>query len=182
VRWRLRHERRPWMVTCADKWAVKAWAAERGVATAPTLAVASCVDDIPWQQLPPRCLLKASHGWSWNLLRWDGQWYRFGDGDQFVADGNMAGTLQPDLAPHCLLSEAEAKQIAATWLGSVYSKREWAYTQIPPRLLVEEILQPARPGPLFDHRFFAMHGRVRAIGVGSPLYRRTAAMVLMDTH
>jgi len=27
-----------------------------------------------------------------------------------------------------------------------------------------------------------MHGRVRAIGVGSPLFRRTAAMVLMDTH
>ncbi len=27
VRWRLRHERLPWMVTCADKWAVMAWAA-----------------------------------------------------------------------------------------------------------------------------------------------------------
>ena len=48
VRWRLRHERLPWMVTCADKWAVKAWAAQRGVATAPTIAVASQVDDLPW--------------------------------------------------------------------------------------------------------------------------------------
>jgi hypothetical protein len=41
VRWRLRHERLPWMITCADKWAVKAWAAQRGVATAPTIAAAS---------------------------------------------------------------------------------------------------------------------------------------------
>ena len=188
VRWRLRHERHPWMVTCADKWAVKAWAAEHGVATAATIAVASHVDDLPWQQLPARCLLKASHGWSWNLLRWDGHWYRFGDGVQFVSEAETAaadrdcGGLQPERAPHCRLSEAEVREIASTWLESVYSAREWAYTQIPPRLLVEEILQPARPGPLFDHRFFAMHGRVRAIGVGSPLYRRSAALVLMDTH
>lgn len=188
VRWRLRHERRPWMVTCADKWALKAWAADRGVATAATIAVATRVEDLPWQQLTPRCLLKASHGWSWNLLRWDGRWYRFGDGDQFVseaefsADLGVHGNLDPQRAPHCSLSEAEVRQIASTWLGSVYSHREWAYTQITPRLLVEEILQPARPGPLFDHRFFAIHGRVRAIRVGSPLYRRSGAMVLMDTR
>jgi hypothetical protein len=74
------------------------------------------------------------------------------------------------------------KAIAATWLTSVYSRREWAYTQIPPRLLLEEILQPARPGPLFDVRFFAMRGVVRAIGVGSPLYRRDNTTVFMDRH
>lgn len=58
------------------------------------------------------------------------------------------------------------KAIAANWLTSVYYRREWAYTQIPPRLLLKVILQPARAGPLFDIRFFGMHGVVRAIGVG----------------
>ena len=180
VRWCLRHERLPWMFTCADKWAVKAWAAQRGVATTPTIALASQVNDLPWQQLPRRCILKASHGWSWNLLHWDGLCYRFRDGAAFAS--NSYGSLDPSKASHCLLATAEVKAIAATWLTSVYSRREWAYTQIPPRLLLEEILQPARAGPLFDIRFFAMHCVVRAIGVGSPLYRRFDKMVFMDRH
>jgi hypothetical protein len=149
VRWRLRHDQRSWMVICADKWAVKAWAAEQGVQCAPTLAVASRVEDLPWHTLPPRCMLKATHGWSWNLLRWDGVWYRFLDGDQFVRDhGADAGALQPELAPHLRLSDKEVRDIAANWLASTYSRREWAYSQIPPRLMVEELLQPSRPGPL----------------------------------
>lgn len=180
VRWRLRHERLLWILTCADKWAVKAWAAQRGVATAPTIVVASREEDLPWQQLPRRCILKASHGWSWNLLHWDVLWYRFRDGDAFAS--NADGNLDPSKASHCLLTTAQVKAIAATWLASVYSRREWAYTQIPPRLLLEEILQPARAGPLFDICFFMMHGVVRAIGVGSPLFRRHNTMVFIDSH
>ena len=64
----------------------------------------------------------------------------------------------------------------------MYSRREWAYTQIPPRLVLEEILQPARAGPLFDVRFFAMNGVMRAIGVGSALFRRLNTIVFMERH
>jgi len=79
---------------------------------------------LPRQQLPRRCILKASHGWSWNLLHWDGRWYRFGGGDAFAS--NADGSLDPSQASHCLLTTAEVKAIAATWLTSVYSNREWA--------------------------------------------------------
>lgn len=178
VRWRMRYERSPWMVTCTDKWAVRAWAAARDVATTPLLAVAERLEDLPWAALPDRCLLKASHGSSWNLLRWDGRWYRFGDGDQFI--GTHEGLVQASEAEHCWLSEAEAQAIASTWLASIYCSRQWAYSQVQPRLLVEALLEPARAGSLFDYRFYVMRGQVRAIGVGCPYYRRHGLLALFD--
>ena len=49
------------------------------------------------------------------------------------------------------------------WLSHTYKRNsEWAYREVPPRLLVEEFLAGGVPP---DYKFFVFHGRVRMIEV-----------------
>jgi hypothetical protein len=53
------------------------------------------------------------------------------------------------------------------WLNTIYSKREWAYSQITPKILVEEVLRQRGGGELVDYRYFTFRGVVKAVYVDS---------------
>lgn len=58
------------------------------------------------------------------------------------------------------------------WLGRRYVVNEWAYQRLSPMILVEELLEPALGEILIDWRFYVFGGRVKAVSVGAPIYRR----------
>jgi hypothetical protein len=65
-------------------------------------------------------------------------------------------------------------------LSSRYTKNEWAYHQITPKILIEEVMKP--PGgesELLDYRFYTFAGEVRAISLGSPSFRRLKRNVFL---
>jgi hypothetical protein len=176
VRWRMQHDRNPMLVVTQDKYLVRGHARSRGVATARLIHVAERVESMPFAALPSDCMIKASHGCGWNILRTGGAFFDYANGADFGAGADGRG-MRSTQAP------LSAEEVAATcrhWLRQNYSPGEWAYTRMKPRILAEELLQSRRGGELMDFRCYAFDGVVKAISVGSPSYRRDKLNVFFD--
>jgi len=80
--------------------------------------------------LPPRFMLKATHGW------------------------NMNATVELDHADW-----SELRRSTDAWLAVRHDLRhgEWAYSRVTPRLLAEELLEPV-DGELLDYKLYCFHG------------------------
>lgn len=170
VRWRMAFDRNPLFPLLQDKLASKSFALERGVKSARVFWVGTDPDAIPFDDLPSRCFLKANHGCGWNILVLDGQGYDYRAGEN-LCDRNGRLLDRDRLTPHALSREA-TRAYCRRMLAKVFSAEEWAYTRIPPRIFVEEALEP-RTGPaLTDYRCYTFDGQVRALSLGSPSYRK----------
>ena len=114
--WLNLRRRNPRWVACTDKYAVREYVRERigDQYLVPLLGVYDDVDAIDLQALPDRFMVKATHGSGWNLLVWD---------------------------KHELDWSEESRKLRDWLARSYYShKREWQYRDIPPRLVIEELL------------------------------------------
>ena len=100
--------------------------------------------DIPWDDLPDKFVLKATHGSGWNLI---------------VAD--KART-----------DRREALQKCEQWLQGKYSplSREPVYTNIPPRIISVEYLGDPDT-ELFDYKVYCFNGKVRLIHVDTERFK-----------
>jgi len=116
--WRKIFDRDPRFVILSDKQAVKDWVAGLGVdvSVPTTLWCGTDARDIPETVLKGDVVIKATHGWRMNI---------------FVKDGHY------DQAR--LLEEANGFLEKSHGLEEF----EWAYFDVPRRLLVEEMLRPA---------------------------------------
>jgi hypothetical protein len=59
-------------------------------------------------------------------------------------------------------------RMARVWASKLYGQgpnREWAYGGVPPRVIVEEMLEGPGGGIPDDYKFFVFHGRCRFIQV-----------------
>lgn len=168
VRWRMRFDRNPLLVTLQDKYAVRARAEERGVATAHVYHVTEDPETIPFDSLPSRYMIKASHGWGWNIGCIDSQLLYYGDGSN-VADSSATDVPAASVRR---LSPSEAIGVCHSWLRDRHHAIEWAYQHIRPKIIVEEFLTPRTGTELYDFRLYTFDGVVKAINVGSPSYRR----------
>lgn len=162
MRWRMRRDRNPLFVTVQDKYKVKEYAQKRGVRTAELLYVTDKPETIPFDSLPENYFVKANHGCDWNILCKAGKLYLYKDGSVFIGHDT--------LTPHTITRQ-ECINKCRSWLRSIYSRNEWAYKRIPPRIIVEEVLIQHDGGELMDYRFYVFRGIVKAISVGSPSYR-----------
>ncbi len=177
VRERMRRDRNPLLVTVQDKFALRSYAEARGVQTAPLLFVSDTVEDLPFHALPSDCFLKTNHACGRNILRVDSQFFLFGDGSGLL---NGDGAISQATAASRMLSLEACIQQCREWLSTPYRAEEWAYLQMAPKLMVEEILFPRDGGELKDFRFYTFDGRVRAINVGSPSYRQRGENIFLD--
>ncbi|MFT3894473.1 MAG: ATP-grasp fold amidoligase family protein [Anaerolineales bacterium] len=159
VRWRMRNDRNPLFVTIQDKYGVKEYARQKGVRTAETYFVSDEPESIPFDSLPERYFIKASHGCKWNIYCDNKTFYYYGDGEDFIGRRNYASHE---------ISREQVIEYCRSWLGRKYSKRQWAYRHIVPRIMVEEVLEQRGGGELVDYRCFTFNGKVRAIYVDSP--------------
>ena len=135
-----------------------AWAKEHGLRlyASKTFALVSCPTEIPWDSLPPRVVVKATH--SSGAVRF----------------------VDRDDDPQALAS------LFQSWLRYPYGiyKHEWVYWPVPRRLLIEEWLDGGAGEGLVDYKFHMTRGRCLAIQVneGFERGRRTIAVLTKDWH
>ena len=152
----------PLQVQAVDKASAKqlalAWAKQHGLAlhAARTLAVVSPPAEIPWDSLPPRVVLKATHA---------SGTVKFVDRTR----GDRPASLEP---------------LLGSWLRYPYGvyKHEWVYWPVRRRLLVEEWLDADCASGLVDYKFHMSRGRCFAIQVneGFQTDERTRSILTPD--
>ena len=166
VRYKLLRDRRPLLVTYADKAAVRDHVASVvGASYLPRLhhlldepADLAGLTDGCW---PRECVVKPTHGSGTAVV---------------VSAAAPADARLPDprwswVYAHVRPEHAPAEHVAAlgrSWLSQLYGQgpnREWAYGHVPRRVLVEELLIGADGGVPDDYKFFVFHGVCRWVEV-----------------
>lgn len=140
---RLLFDRRRILTDLQDKFAVRHYVTERiGEHVLPTLYwVTKNPVDIPFDDLPDKFVVKATHGCGWNYL---------------VPD--KASLNRQDLVDKC-----------AAWLSWNYyyrtRGREWAYKDIEPRIIVEEFISDDTGLAPRNYKIYVFYGQVHMIRV-----------------
>lgn len=146
ILWKKIYDRNPLLSLTADKYGVRDYIRQRlGSARAeqiliPLLHVSKSPDDIPFSRLPENYVAKANQGSGWNVI---------------VKDGYPTSN--------------EVRTLIDAWLRAPYglSKLEWAYQDIPRRVVFEEFLTDEDGKAPKDYKFFMFHGQCRMILVDS---------------
>jgi hypothetical protein len=138
---RMIFDRRPILRQLQDKYAVRAYVRDRvGTHILPALYwVTKNPADIPFDDLPDKFVVKATHGCGWNHL---------------VPDKTKVN--RQDLIDKC-----------TTWLrlNCYYQDREWAYKDIEPRIIVEQFISDGTGLAPTEYKLYVFHGQVHLIWV-----------------
>lgn len=171
MRWRMKHDRNPLFVDVQDKYKVKAYAHERGVRTAETFYVTNDPETIPFDTLPDNYFIKANHGYGWNILCKEREFYFYRPDVNSAKRENIIKykLTRQEVLEHCRI-----------WINTKHSKWEWAYQHISPLIIVEEILASRDGGELKDYKFYTFNGIVKMIQILSPSIRQNNENVLFD--
>jgi len=134
LQWYKINSRFPLMQQCADKYAVRKYISECGYANLlnDVIGIYSHVNEIDFDALPEKFVLKATHGSGQNII---------------VKDKTQLNTRR-------------AKLMLGAWLHqSIYwSGREWVYQKMPRRIIAEEYLED-ETGELRDYKFYCFNGK-----------------------
>jgi hypothetical protein len=141
IQYRKLFDRRPVLVTLADKYAVRDFVRDR-VGSEILTEIYHVTDnprDVPLSALPDRFIVKPTHGCGWL---------------EIVRDKSQ-------------LDVERLQDICADWLARnfFYTAGEWVYKNIRPRLIYEELLDDGRGDVPYDYKFFVFNGRVEFLGV-----------------
>ena len=143
--WLKRHHRDPAMQRWADKLEARCAAREAvpEVRLPELLGVYDDVDQVPFEDLPDRAVLKSSHG-----------------------SGHVRVLARP-------YDEASVRAAARRWLATPYGgeTNEWLYADVPRRLLVERFLGHAEAPPT-DYKVYVIDGEAVLIQLFSGRFRR----------
>ncbi len=134
-------DRRPLMSQLADKLFAREFAAARiGPVHLPRLLM-TCerFEEIDFDRLPDKFVIKANHGTHWVLL----------------VDDKAA------------LDHAAARKTVNRWMKTNYyvNSREYFYRDIKPRIMIEEFLEEPSGVPVIEFRFFVYDGAVKFLTV-----------------
>ena len=136
---RIAFNRDPLFALFADKWRVREYVEARlGPNVLPHVYhVTNNPDLIPFDDLPERFVVKPTHGSGW--IR--------------IVDSKVL-LDRPDLIAQC-----------KSWLAqNLYdTTREWVYRDIPPRILIEELIDDGHGTNPVDYKFMVYDGTVQAI-------------------
>lgn len=149
LQWLKLNWRDPIATQCADKYAVREFVTERIGAQYlnELIAVYETVNDIDFEQLPNRFVLKVTHGSGFNLICKDKQEINW---------------------------KEEVKKLKR-WQNNNYQlyNREWVYKNISPRIICEKYLEQDDGTELKDFRFFCFNGEPKFIGVDFDIIDKT---------
>lgn len=157
ILWLMLYNRDPLVAHCTDKSTVGEYV--RTVVSAEILAprfgVYERAEDVPYDSLPDQFILKATHGSGWNIIC------------------RSRSTFDRDAATARL-----SKYLRTNYYDF---RREWAYKEIKPRILCEQLLLDSHGNIPIDYKFFYFHGEPRIVEVD---YARFTAHTrnLYDTH
>jgi hypothetical protein len=169
ITYKMAVDRRTVLTTFADKFAVRAYVDERlGPGFLPALyAIVRDPRDLPLGDLPPRCVVKPTHG----------------SGAVLIVDDRVSPDVPvPGLHPHrywqrmsgrinpAQLASSAFLELADAWLRANYWRSagvvtEWAYRNVPPQLIVEELLDDGQGQAPNDYKLWVFEGKVGFVQV-----------------
>lgn len=143
LQWLKLHDRNPLYTKMVDKAAVKEYVAEKigEQYIIKTLGVWDRFDDIDFDMLPDRFVLKCTHD-SGGLV--------------ICKDKNKLNKFFAKLKINWGLKTNFYRQ-----------SREWPYKDVKPRIIAEEYMEDSKTGELRDYKFFAFDGEVKAMFIAS---------------
>lgn len=170
VRYKMLRDRRPLLVTFADKAAVRDHVASIvGAAYLPRAhAILDDPKDLAAVTLPPAFVIKPTHGSGAVVVV----------SAQAPSDARLPVAEYSWVYSHVPRPAADREhlvRIGEHWLSQVYGQgpnREWAYGQVRPRLIVEELLTGPDGAIPDDVKLFVFHGRCWFIQVDSGRFSR----------
>jgi len=164
VRYKMLADRRPLLTTFADKLAVRAYVQERvgaGILSRLHL-VTSAPATLKEAELPGEFVVKATHASGAVVIVAD---FASRDGELPDSRGTWSAALvHPDRLDRDMLVA-----LCEDWISRPYKREEWAYRNVPRRILVEELLEDEGGVPK-DYKFFVFDGRVRMVEVDFDRY------------
>lgn len=138
IQWLKLHDRKPEYTRLVDKYAVKDYVANMigNKYIIPTLGVWDRPEDIDFDALPDKFVLKTTHG------------------------GGGGGVAICHNKSH-FDKEGAKRHLAKSLKADIYrSLREWPYKNVPRRIIAEELLETSGNTDLYDYKFFCFNGKV----------------------
>lgn len=133
IQWIKLYEKPPLMTLYADKYEVRKIVEKKiGLHILNELyGVFESPDEIDFDSFPESFVLKATHGSGWNII----------------------------VKNKSVFEREKAKKKMRKWLGRNFytKKREWAYKNIPPRIVCEKYMEN-KDGSLNDYKFYCFNG------------------------
>jgi hypothetical protein len=167
LRWRMAYDRRPMLTMFADKVAVRDYVADRiGDEHLTTLhGVHVSAAAVDWAALPREYVCKASHGSGAVVLVRDAA----PEGAQLPASTRFVGWDRFDVRPGPTVPP-RLWDLITKWMTLNFEYGpgrlpEWAYRDIPPRVLFEELLTGPDGNVPNDYKFYTFDGTVRLVQV-----------------
>ena len=146
LNWSKLYNRKPEYSMMVDKYAVKEYVSGLigSEYVIPTIGVWNSPEDIDWNSLPEKFVLKTTHG----------------GGSNGVVICNNKNVFNIDLAKQ-RLNEGMKMDIYKIW-------REWPYKNVPKRIIAESYIEPHNEKKdLPDYKFFCFDGEVKALFVAT---------------
>jgi hypothetical protein len=139
--WLKLYDRNPIYTIYVDKYTVRTYVAEviGREYLIPLIGVYCSVDEIPWESLPNKFVLKCTHGSSSNIICHD------------------KSILKIEKASRQL-----RKWMRRNWF---WYGREWPYKNVEPRIICEKLLVDESGYELKDYKIFCFHGEPKLIQV-----------------
>jgi len=168
IRHKMSHDRRPLLTLFADKIAVRDYAADVvGDEYLSTVhAVTRDPGSIDWASLPSQLVCKASHGSGGAVIVWDGA-----DAAARLPVDATAVEWQRYVVRHENAAPERLVDLCRRWMTLDYAWTpgkpvvEWAYQDVSPGVLVEELLLDTEGALPIDYKFFVFGGRARFVSV-----------------
>lgn len=143
IQWLKRHRRKPVFTTMVDKLAVKKFVGNLigEEYLIPTLGVWDRFDDINFEELPDRFVLKTTHG-----------------------GGNCGVVVCPDKGS--LDRKAARNKLEKSLAADIYDTlKEWPYKDVPRKIIAEEFIEMPGKEDLTDFKIYCFNGVPRYIQV-----------------
>lgn len=144
LQWMKLYDRNPLYTKLVDKYEVKKILEKKykgNIQLVPTLGVWNSFDEIDFDKLPQKFVLKCTHD-SGSILICK---------DKKTFDYNTARKHFNKCIKH------------SGYIGG----REWAYKNVKPRILAEELLQEPNNEGIKDYKFFCFNGKVKALFIAT---------------
>ena len=145
LQWMKLYDRKPEYTIMVDKYAVKDYVSKiiGEEYIIPTIGVWDRPEDINWDSLPNKFVLKTTHG-----------------------GGNEGVLICKDKS--CFDKEKACKRLGKSLKQNLYlSQREWPYKNVRRRILAETYMEDKKTKELRDYKFFAFDGEVKALFVAT---------------
>lgn len=157
LQWLKIHDRRPEYTTMVDKYAVKKYIADKigKQYIIPTLGVWDKFEDIDFDKLPEKFVLKCTH--------------------------DSGGLVICKDKSKLDLEEAKKKINKSLHNNYFYSGREWPYKNVPPRIIAEKYMTDDENSEGFtDYKFFCFDGKVDCVMVCLDRYTGNTKFYFFD--